>query len=77
MSADGDLGFRHRARADGSVEIRRFGRPVTILRGAAAARFLAAAARLGPAALQQRLARLTGHYRRGNERAAARHPRRR
>jgi hypothetical protein len=72
-----DLGFTYRERKSGEVVILREGRPVTTLRGPKAQAFLAEVA-AGDAALAQKLmARLTGNYRRGNERAAARHPRNR
>lgn len=68
-SADGnDLGFRHAVRKSGEVTITRGGRPVTTLRGRRAERFLAEVEDATPAAVQQRLARLTGNYKRGNER---------
>lgn len=65
---DHDLGFTYRTTASGEVHVSRQGRVVTVLRGAAAQRLLA---RLGGAdarAVQQALARVTGNYRRGNER---------
>lgn len=69
-SADPDLGFSYRLTQSGELEISRGGRMVTRLRGRAAAK---AAAQLEGAdftSRQQRLARLTGNYRRGNERQA-------
>ena len=74
---DEALGFGFRVAKSGEVAIHRDGRVVTRLRGAAAAALVAEAAHLAPAALQQRLARLTGRYRRGNERTASAHPRNR
>jgi hypothetical protein len=71
------LGFTWRTLKSGEVVVERAGRTVATLRGPTAVAFLAAAAREEPAAIQQRLARLTGNYRRGNERAARRHPRNR
>ncbi len=73
----GSLGFTWRASRSGEVVVARHGRPVTTLRGRAASEFLAVAASADAAAIQQRLARLTGNYRRGNERAARSHPRNR
>lgn len=64
--------FEYQTRKSGDVVIRRGGRVVTTLRGKAAARFLQDVQRRDP---QQLMARLTGNYRRGNERAAGRHPR--
>lgn len=45
------------------------------LRGAKAGRFLAAIQAGDSAAAQQLMARVTGNYRRGNERTARDHPR--
>lgn len=70
-----DLGFAWRADKTGAVTITRGGRAVTVLRGAAARTACVRLARLDPAAQQQLMARLTGHYRQGTERTAARHPR--
>lgn len=72
-----DLGFTFRARKDGEVEILHHGRRAATLRGATALDFLATAAAGGEAELQQAMARLTGNYKRGNERTAAAHPRNR
>ena len=74
---DGDLGFAWRAFRSGDVVISRHGREVARLRGRAASAFVAAAEGAEPAAVQKRLARLTGNYRRGNERAPGQHPRNR
>lgn len=52
--------------------IRHHGTPATVLRGAAAADFLARIENEDP---QHLMARVTGNYRRGNERTARRHPR--
>ncbi len=57
----------------GAVAIYHRGRRATVLRGAAAARFLAEVGRRDP---QQLMARATGNYKRGNERAGKRSPRR-
>ncbi len=75
--ADADLGFSWRPVRQGAVAIARAGRVVTVLRGAAARDFVGAAQRASPAAAQQLMARVTGNYRRGNERGAAQHPRNR
>ena len=73
---DPDLGFTYRIRKSGEIEIRQRGRVAAILRGAVAADFLAEAE--GDfAAGQQAMARLTGHYKHGNERVARQHPRNR
>jgi len=63
-----DLGFTHRATADGAVHISRNGREVTVLRGKAASSFLAKAEGATETAVQQLCARVTGNYKRGNER---------
>lgn len=72
MSKDGDLGFRYAVRKGGEVAITREGRTVGTLRGRQAERFFAEAEGAGPTTLQQRLARLTGNDKRGNERAGKR-----
>jgi len=77
-SADrvGPSAFSHRLRKNGEVELWHHGRLASTLRGRDASDFLARAVSLDSAGLQQLMARLTGNYKRGNERAAARHPRR-
>jgi hypothetical protein len=67
-------GFDYQVRGNGSVLIRHHGRLATTLRGEAAARFLADAEAGDP---QELMARVTGNYRRGNERVARDHPRNR
>ncbi|GAA1248721.1 hypothetical protein JOF42_002943 [Microbacterium phyllosphaerae] len=64
-------GFEFAVRGD-DVVIRHRGVTATVLRGAKAAEFLAQVER-GDAQLL--MARLTGDYRRGNERTARQHPR--
>ena len=64
----GDLGFSYRATASGAVHIARHGREVTVLRAKAARDFLAKAQRAPDEAVQQLCARVTGNYKRGNER---------
>lgn len=66
-------GFEYVQRGD-EVRITHRGRPATTLRGAAAAQFLVDVESGDP---QQLMARVTGNYRRGNERAARDHPRNR
>lgn len=63
----GDLGFTYRATRSGEVHIHRAGVLVTTLRGPAAGRFLEQVEGASPAAQQQRMARVTGQYKRGNE----------
>ena len=69
-------GFSYRTRGEGEVAISRNGRVVTVLRGRGAAEFLA---KVDSATLDERqllMARVTGNYKRGNERVAAGHRRR-
>lgn len=65
-------GFEFR-RIGGDVLISHFGRRAATLRGAAALTFLAAVENGDP---QQLMARATGDYKHGNERAGKHHPRR-
>jgi hypothetical protein len=67
-------GFDHRLRKNGDVELLHHGRPAAVLRGAAAARFLIDVGLEDP---QELMARITGNYKRGNERTAKKHPRNR
>lgn len=71
MGAPG--GFEYEIRADGSVLITHRGRKAVVLRGARAAEFLDDVA----SDPQGAMARWTGNYKRGNERAAREHPRNR
>lgn len=63
--------FAYRVVGD-DVVISHRGRPATTLRGATAERFLADVEDSNP---QELMARLTGNYKRGNERTAKNHPR--
>jgi len=74
---DGDLGFSYRTRKAGEIEVLHHGRLAATLRGAVALDFLAEMQSCGHAAAQQLMARLTGNYKRGNERSARNHPRNR
>ncbi|GAB2457545.1 hypothetical protein [Jatrophihabitans fulvus] len=65
--------FEYRVRGD-DVVISHHGRPATVLRGDRARAFLAEVDRTDP---QQLMARVTGNYKRGNERQARHHPRNR
>ena len=67
-----DLGFTHRARKNGAVEILHHGRLATTLRAREAAEFLAEIEAGSSADAQQLMARLTGNYKRGNERSPTR-----
>jgi hypothetical protein len=71
MGAPG--GFAYESRADGSIVITHHGRKATVLRGARAAEFLEEVA----SDPQGAMARWTGNYKHGNERAAREHPRNR
>ncbi|UFU07212.1 hypothetical protein [Ruania halotolerans] len=66
-------GFDYTVR-NGQVQITHRGRPATMLRGNRAAEFLARVEQEDP---QELMARLTGNYKRGNERTARNHPRNR
>jgi hypothetical protein len=74
---DGDLGFRFRQKSREEVQISRNGKVVTTLRGSDAIDFLADAEGADDNDQQQIMARVTGNYKRGNERTAANHPRNR
>jgi hypothetical protein len=69
------LGFEYRIRKSGDVEILRFGRHATNLRGMEAREFLAETTELHDVEIQQERAQLAGNHKRGNERMAANHPR--
>lgn len=80
MSPDADsddLGFTWRTLKNGDVDVLHHGRRASTLRGAAAADFLAEAQAGAAADAQQLMARVTGNYKRGNERRAGEHPRNR
>lgn len=72
---DGDLGFTFRARKRGEVDVLHRGRLAATLRGAKARAFLDEAAAAAARDAQQLMARVTGNYKRGNERTAIRHSR--
>ena len=72
-----DLGFTFRERKSGEVQVLHRGTLASTLRGADAQEFLAEVSSCSPAELQQLMARITGNYKRGNERLAAEHPRNR
>lgn len=71
-----DLGFTYQERNDGVVVFMR-GRLAATLRGFAAEDFLAEVEPLNSSAAQQLMARVTGNFKRGNERLAGLHPRNR
>ena len=63
-----DAAFAYGSRKSGKVEISYHGRPVTILRGEAAATFMNRIEGLDSRQAQHLMARVTGNFRRGNER---------
>jgi hypothetical protein len=65
-------GFAYEVRG-GEVVVSHHGRRATVLRGGTAARFLADVEDGDDA--QELMARVTGNYRRGNERTGKNHPR--
>ena len=65
-----DEPFAFRATAGGAVFVSYRGRDVTTLRGRATARLLARIERMDAAAAQGEMARVTGNFKRGNERRA-------
>lgn len=67
-----DLGFTYRVSKDGVVRIHRHGREVTVLRGKAALQFLGKAQGAADPVVQMLCAKVTGNYKRGNERSG--HP---
>lgn len=67
-------GFDFHELPDGSIRITHHGKPATTLRGGRAAEFVADVESGDP---QELMARLTGNYKRGNERTAKNHPRNR
>jgi hypothetical protein len=68
-----DLGFAHTVSKNGTVLIRHHGKLATTLRGEKALAFAKKVASLTGAQQQQFMARLTGNYKRGNERLAKNH----
>lgn len=67
-------GFEWKQRKNGDVVITHRGKVATVLRNRKAAEFLDA---VGDQDDQELMARVTGNYKRGNERTAGRHPRNR
>lgn len=76
MTGD-DLGFRYTYRKSGEVIISHNGKQAALLRHDKARAFLDDMNGRDMAGQQQEMARLTGNYRRGNERQARSHPRNR
>lgn len=77
MQNDPDLGFTYTPRKNGEVHVLHKGTLAATLRGALAAEFLEDVASADEADAQQLMARVTGHYKHGNERTASQHPRNR
>lgn len=73
----GPEGFTYVVRASGEVVIHHRGALATTLRGDAAADFVAEVEGGDDDDAQELMARVTGNYRRGNERTAKQHPRNR
>ena len=63
-----DGAFDYAPRMDGTVSISYYGRPVTTLRGKQAARFANRVDGLAGREAQLLMARVTGNFKRGNER---------
>lgn len=63
-----ELGFTYRAQKDGTIRIARGGRVVTTLAGRDAVRFLDRMSLAEDAEAQLIMAKVTGNYKRGNER---------
>ena len=76
-AVDQDLGFSFKETKAGDIIIYHHGKQATILRGDRAKRARADLDDLSFDEQQQLMARITGNYKRGNERKAKRHPRNR
>jgi hypothetical protein len=63
--------FSYRASKDGKVFVAWHGKTVTTLKGEAARRFLSRIEAANPHEAQQIMARVTGNFKRGNERLAS------
>lgn len=72
-----DLGFTWRRRKNGELQVLHHGHLAATLRGREADDFEAEMDGADASAQQQSMARLSGNYKRGNERTAAQHPRNR
>jgi hypothetical protein len=72
-----DLGFTFKEAKNGDVKISHRGKPATTLRAEKAKWFLQDMANADMTSQQQEMARITGNYKRGNERSAGNHPRNR
>ncbi len=72
-----DLGFDYQIAKNGNVRIYHFQRLATTLRAKKSAEFVKKVEKLSFEQQQQLMARLTGNYKRGNERQAKQHPKNR
>jgi phosphoheptose isomerase len=77
QSTHPDLGFRWRRNKRGEVQIHHHGTLAATLRGGKAADFVAEVEGGSEADAQHSMARVTGNYKRGNERLARNHLRNR
>lgn len=77
MKYQGDLGFVYRVIKNGNVLISHKGKLATTLRGFKAITFIEDMNSLDFYERQQLMARVTGNYKRGNERLSGNHPRNR
>jgi hypothetical protein len=77
ISIENELGFTYRIVRKNEVHLLHHGRLAVTLRGERAQEFLAEVDAGGESDPQQLMARLTGNYKRGNERTAKDHPRNR
>jgi hypothetical protein len=71
---EGDLGFSFRVAKSGDILIHRQNKLAATLRGANAISFITKVSRASFGEKQQLMARLTGNYKRGNERQSKEHP---
>lgn len=69
--------FAWQMRKDGSVAVSHGGRVVSVIAGREASRLVAKLSAASPQDVQLALAKITGNFKRGNERAASQHSRNR
>ncbi len=72
-----DFGFTYQISKKGDIVVRHKGLVATTLRGKRARDFAEDAKSMSEGDLQHLMARLTGNYKRGNERTAKNHPKNR
>jgi hypothetical protein len=75
MSEHQSSGFTYQRRKNGDIEVFHHGKLASTLRGNKAEDFIADIESCGEDDAQEIMARLTGNYKRGNERTASLHPR--